>query len=61
MSVRLLLPDEAWADIAPILARLPSRPGGSPPVLSDRLCIAAVLDLAQTALPWRDLSEDFGR
>ena len=59
MSVRLLLTDEAWAEIAPILATLKSR-AGSPPALSDRLFIEAVLYLARTGLPWRDLPEDFG-
>jgi len=60
MSVRLLLTDEAWAEIAPILATLKSR-AGSPPVLSDRLFIEAVLYLARTGTPWRDLPEAFGR
>ncbi len=60
MSVRLLLTDEAWAEIAPILATLKSR-AGRPPVLSDRLFIEAVLYLARTGLPWRDLPKDFGR
>ena len=59
MSVRLLLTDEAWAEIAPLLATLKSR-AGSPPALSDRLFIEAVLYLARTGLPWRDLPEDFG-
>ena len=59
MSVRLLLTDEAWAEIAPILATLKSR-AGRPPVLSDRLFIEAVLYRARTGLPWRDLPEDFG-
>jgi len=59
MSVRLLLTDEAWADMAPLLAPLQSR-AGSPPALSDRLFIEAVLYLARTGLPWRDLPEDFG-
>jgi len=58
MSVRLLLTDEAWAEIAPILATLKSR-AGSPPALSDRLFIEAVLSLARTGTPWRDLPEDF--
>ena len=60
MSVRLLLTDEAWAEIAPLLATLKSR-AGSPPVLSDRLFIEAVLYLARTGTPWRDLPEAFGR
>ena len=60
MSVRLLLTDEAWAEMAPILATLKSR-AGSPPALSDRMFIEAVLYLARTGTPWRDLPDDFGQ
>ena len=60
MSVRLLLTDEAWAELASVLATRKSR-AGHPPVLSDRLFIEAVLYLARTGTPWRDLPEDFGR
>jgi putative transposase len=59
MAGRLLLTDEAWAEIAPILTAMKSR-AGSPPVLSDRLFIEAVLSLARTGTPWRDLPEAFG-
>ena len=59
MAVRLLLTDEAWAEIAPILATIKSR-AGSPPVLSDRRFLEAVLSLARTGTPWRDLPKDFG-
>jgi transposase len=59
MAVRLLLTDEAWAELAPIRAAIKSR-AGSPPVLSDRMFIEAVLYLARTGTPWRDLPEDFG-
>jgi transposase len=59
MSVRLMLTDEAWAEIAPILATIKSR-AGSPPALSDRLFIEAVLYLARTGVPWRDLPAAFG-
>jgi len=59
MSVRLLLTDAAWAELAPVIASLKSR-AGSPPVLSDRLFIEAVLYLARTGTPWRDLPADFG-
>ena len=41
MSVRLLLTDEVWAAIAPVLATLKSR-AGRPPVVSDRLFIERV-------------------
>src|SRR5262245_7654076 len=60
MSGRLLLTDEAWAEIASILITIKS-PAGSPPGLSDRMCIEAVLSLARTGTPWRDLPEAFGR
>jgi len=60
MSGRLLLTDEAWAEIAAILITIKS-PAGSPPVLSDRMFIEAVLYLARTGTPWRDLPEAFGR
>src|SRR5262245_12744832 len=59
MSVRLLLTEEAWAEIAAILTAIKSR-AGSPPVLSDRMFIEAVLYLARTGTPWRDLPEAFG-
>lgn len=59
MSIRLLLTDEAWGEIAPILATIKSR-AGSPPALSDRMFIEAVLYLARTGTPWRDLPADFG-
>jgi transposase len=60
MSVRVLLTDEAWAELAAVLATLTSR-AGSPPVLSDRLFLEAVLSRARTGTPWRDLPEDCGR
>jgi transposase len=59
MSVRLLLTDEVWATIAAILATIKSR-AGSPPALSDRMFIEAVLYLARTGMPWRDLPAEFG-
>ena len=59
MSVRLLLTEEAWTEIASILTAIKSR-AGSPPVLSHRMFIEAVLYLARTGTPWRDLPEAFG-
>src|SRR5262245_47159431 len=59
MSVRLLLTEEAGAEMAPILTAITS-PAGSPPGLSERMCIEAVLSLARTGTPGRDLPEAFG-
>ena len=45
--------------MAPILATLTSR-AGSPPALSERLFIEAVLYRARTGTPWHDLPAEFG-
>jgi transposase len=56
---RLLLSDAAWGRIAAVLADVKSR-RGAPPALADRLFVEAVLYLARTGLPWRDLPDRFG-
>jgi transposase len=59
MPVRMLLTDDAWAEIEPILTAIKNK-AGSPPELSDRQFIEAVLYVARTGLPWRDLPGEFG-
>jgi putative transposase len=59
MSVRLLLTDEAWEQMATILARI-KQPAGRPPELSDRMFIEAVLSVARTGIPWRDMPAECG-
>src|SRR5919206_2565880 len=60
MTVRLLITDTAWAELEPRLAAIKPK-AGSPPELRDRLFLEAVLYLARTGLPWRDLPREFGR
>jgi transposase len=56
---RLLLTDKTWARIAKALATLKSN-RGSPAELSDRDFVEAILYLARTGTPWRDLPGRFG-
>jgi transposase len=58
-DVRLVLTEEVWADMAEVLAQV-KRKDGRPPEQSDRLCLEAVLSLARTGVPWRDLPGEFG-
>jgi transposase len=58
-DARMLLTDAAWERIAAVLAEV-KHPAGAPPALSDREFVEAVLYLARTGLPWRDLPRRFG-
>jgi transposase len=58
-AVRLVLTDEVWADMAEVLAQV-KRKDGRPPEQSDRMFLEAVLYLARTGVPWRDLPGEFG-
>jgi transposase len=59
-DARLMLTDAAWDRLAAALAEVKSR-AGAPPKQTDRAFIEAVLYLARTGCPWRDLPERFGR
>ena len=58
-SIRLVLTDEAWAEIAEVLAEV-KRKDGRTAAQSDRLFLEALLYLARTGIPWRDLPAEFG-
>src|SRR5690349_24880762 len=58
-DTRLLLTDAAWGRIAAALREV-KHPAGAPPGLSDREFVEAVLYLARTGAPWRDLPGRFG-
>jgi transposase len=59
-QVRLILTDEAWQEMAAVLARVKPK-AGSPPQQSDRMFIEAVLYVARTGIPWRDVPGAFGQ
>src|SRR3954453_20029755 len=59
-EVRLVLTDAAWERIDAVLAEVKSR-RGAPPDLEERYFVEAVLYLARTGCPWRDLPACFGR
>ena len=56
---RSILSDEQWERIAPLLPGKPGDPGRHG--ADNRLFVEAVLWLARTGAPWRDLHEKFGR
>lgn len=56
---RSLLSDEQWERIAPLVPGKPGDPGRSG--ADNRLFLEAVLWMARTGAPWRDLPEGFGK
>ena len=55
----MLISDALWSTIEPVLREL-KHAAGSPPRLSERMFIEAVLYQARTGTPWRDLPGEFG-
>jgi transposase len=58
LGVRVVLTDEQWARIEPLCAGKPGDPGGSG--ANNRMFVEAVLWIARTGSPWRDLPRVFG-
>ncbi len=57
-SVRLMLKDHQWERMQPHLPGKPSDPGRTG--ADNRLFVEAILWLARTGVPWRDLPPCFG-
>ncbi|MBO0942257.1 IS5 family transposase [Acidovorax temperans] len=59
MSIRRVLTDEQWAKMEPHCLGKPSDPGRSG--TDNRRFVEAVLWIARTGSPWRDLPPEFGK
>ena len=59
--MRTILTDELWDLLEPIVERSRKFKSGAKPVLSDRMFFEALLYIARTGIPWRDVPGDFGR
>ena len=57
--IRTILKDEQWERIAPELPGKASDPGTT--ARDNRLFVEAVLWIARTGAPWRDLPAEFGK
>jgi transposase len=57
---KLLVPDELWALVEPLLPkRTPSPKGGHPPV-DDRCASPGILFVLKTDIPWEDFPQEMG-
>jgi transposase len=56
-----MITDGLWAAMEPLVDQAKRHKGGPPPVLPDRMFFDAVLYVARTGIPLRDLPGEFGR
>ena len=59
--MRYLLTDDLWTAMETHVRQAKRHTGGQPPALPDRAFFEALLYLARTGIPWRDLPAEFGR
>ncbi len=56
-----MLTDDLWAALRPLVTQAKRNRQGPPPRLPERAFFEALLYLARTGVPWRDLPSEFGR
>jgi transposase len=59
--MRLMIADELWVLLEPVVEQSRKFKCGAAPQLSQRMFFEALLYIARTGVPWRDLPGDFGR
>jgi transposase len=58
--MRWMISDALWHELGAAVEDAKRHRGGQKPRLSDRLFFEALLYIARTGIPWRDLPSDFG-
>ena len=58
--MRYMITDELWTALGPCIEQAKRYRCGQVPVLPERMFFEAVLYLARTGIPWRDLPGEFG-
>ncbi len=57
---KLLVPDELWTLIEPILPRHEPSPRGGHPRVPDRVCLTGILFVLKTGIPWEAFPREMG-
>jgi transposase len=57
---KLLVPDELWAIVEPLLPKHQPSPKGGKPRAPDRVCLTGILFVLKTGIPWEDFPHEMG-
>lgn len=55
-----LAPDELWAVVEPLLPAEPPKPKGGRPRVPDRACLAGIIFVLRSGIPWEMLPQELG-
>ena len=58
---KLLVTDELWAIVEPLLPKHQPGPKGGKPRVPDRVCLTGILFVLKTGIPWEDFPHEMGR
>jgi transposase len=56
----VLVPDTLWSLIEPLLPMSLPKPQGGRPRLTDRVCLAGIIFVLRTGIPWQMLPKRLG-
>ena len=57
---KLLVTDELWALVEPLLPKHTPSPKGGKPRVGDRVCLTGILFVLKTGIPWEDFPQEMG-
>ncbi len=57
---KMLVDDDLWAVIEPILPKWKPSPKGGHPRTPDRTCLTGILFVLRTGIPWEDFPQEMG-
>jgi transposase len=57
---KLLVPDELWEIVEPLIPPEPPKPKGGRPRVPDRACLTGIVFVLKTGLAWEDLPQEMG-
>jgi len=57
---KLLVTNELWAVIEPLLPKHKPSPKGGKPRVPDRVCLTGILFVLKTGIPWEDFPHEMG-
>jgi transposase len=60
LMAQLLVTDDLWALVEPLLPTFPCGPKGGHPPVDNRVCLTGILFVLKSGIPWEDFPQEMG-